>query len=327
MRKRFLCLLALGLVSLAAALVSGLGVPCAGNKGGWFGEGALAALASFEPARTGARDPKNPLFEELINVGLPIPEGPTVKLPPPLLKPGQPLPGDLSEVLEKAAGRVPVELFLRRSVTAPFALKISSVEKGTDERCGQLVSLSFVVYGKLEALGETDYIKQLLTGKDRPGNQTTVLSQKELSTRGVQLLNSPKLKEQLGTLSLTLLDKVQIDGVTRTIEVKLPHAIVSATRLDERFNNDKEYPNRWRSVKRLVDEDQDRLGPPHPYSGLGGYVVVTELPEPKGALLLEMQYLLHEPPDWFGGPNLLRSKLPIAIQDNVRSFRRKLARE
>ncbi len=271
-----------------------------------------------------AQDRSNPLFEELLSTGIPIPQGPTVKLPPPLFTPGKEI-RNRNELLEKASGKVPVELFLRRSVTAPFSLTITSVEKGEDKRCGQLISLAFVVYGKLESVLETDLIKQLLTGKDKPGNQANVLSPEELKERGIRLVEGPATKEQIGKLSLSLLDKVQIEGVAQTFRTSYPHAVVYATRLDDRFQNDKEYPNRWRPI--LRGKDDERLGPPQPYTGLGGYVVVTELEEPKGALLLEMQYLLHEPPDWFGGYNLLRSKLPIAIQDNVRSFRRKLARD
>lgn len=270
-----------------------------------------------------AKDVQNPLFEELIQTGIPLPDGPTVKLPPPLFKPGQ-LPKDPSELLEKAAGRVPVELFLKRTVTAPYSLTIDSIDKADGQRCGQRISLFFIAYGKREDVLETDFLKQLLTGKAKAGNQATSLSPAELKARGIRLLDGPDLNEQIGTVSLSLLDKVQIDGVTQTLRTTQPQSIVYATRLDDRFKDDKEHPNRWRPILRAVDED--RLGPPHPYTGLAGYVVVTELPEPKDALLFEMQFLLYEPPDWFGGLNLLRSKLPIAIQDNVRTFRRKLVR-
>ncbi len=157
-------------------------------------------------------------------------------------------------------------------------------------------------------------------GKDKPGNQAADLTPEELKARGIKLVEMGKTKEEVSKLSMTLLEKVQVDGATRSLRTILPHSIVYATQLDERFDKDKEYPNIWKHILKL----EKGFGPPHPYKALVGYVVVTELPEPKGALLLEVQFLMHEPPDWFGGPNLLRSKLGIAIQDNVRSFRRKL---
>jgi hypothetical protein len=94
--------------------------------------------------------------------------------------------------------------------------------------------------------------------------------------------------------------------------------------MDDRFQNDKQHPNIWRHIN--VVEEEEKLGSPQPYTGMAGYVLVTKLPEPAGALLVEMHFLLHEPPAWFGGRNLLRSKLPTLIQDNVRSFRRKLSK-
>jgi hypothetical protein len=284
---------------------------------------ALFLLSFALPVLAG--ETTNPLFDELIKKGIPLPEGPTVKLPAPLLKPGQ-VPGDVNAVLEKAAGRVPVELFLRQTATAPFSLNIKSVETRDEKRCGQLIDLSFVVYAKLDDVVETDFVEQLLAGKKKGGNGGPApLSAKELEARGIRLLDTPRVKEQYGRVTLPLLDKVQVDGVTRSFRATYPNSVVYATRLDDRFKDDRTYPNRWRSIDKAANNG--RLGPPQPYTGLGGYVVVTELPQPRGALLIEMHFLLHEPPDWFGGFNLLRSKLPIAIQDNVRSFRRKVVRD
>jgi len=271
-----------------------------------------------------AEETPNPLYNELVNKGISLPSGPTVKkLPAPLIKPGQ-VPQNTGELLEKAAGKVPVELFIRTSVTAPFSLQIESVEVG-EKRCGQLINLSFLVYGKLDDVKETDFVKQLLGGgKGKKGGDSVELTAAELKQRGIQAQNTPALKELYETLQMSILDKVQVDGITRTIRTLTPQSLLYATRMDDRFQNDKTYPNRCRHIDPL---NHPRLGPPHPYNGLGGYVLVTELPEPKGALLIEMHYLLHEPPDWFGERNLLRSKLPTLIESNVRSFRRKLTRE
>jgi hypothetical protein len=282
-----------------------------------------AMLLSFVTLSASAEGVKNPLYEELLNKGVAIPDGPTTRLPPPLFTPGK-TAGNPNDLLEKAAGRVPLDLFLKRSVSAPFSLTITPIEKAEDQRRAQLISLSFVAYAKLETVLETDFLKQLLTGKDKNAGQANTFSPEELKARGIQLIEGPKTREQVGQFSLSLLEKVRIEGATRTLRTSLPHGIVYATELDDRFKNDKEHPNRWRPILRL---EEDRLGPTHPYNGMAGYVVVTELTEPKDALLLEMQFLLHEPPEWFGGPNLLRSKLPIAIQDNVRGFRRKLVRD
>jgi hypothetical protein len=62
----------------------------------------------------------------------------------------------------------------------------------------------------------------------------------------------------------------------------------------------------------------------HPYEGAGGYMHVAKLSDPSGACLIETWMVLHEPTEWFRGSNLLRSKLPLMIQESVRKFRRHL---
>jgi hypothetical protein len=272
-----------------------------------------------------ADDFKNPLFDEWVKEGIKIPDGPVVKLPAPLIEPGKGTKID-EALLEKAADRVPLELFLRRSVTAPLSLRINSIEKDDQQRCGQMISLRFVAYGKLETVTQTDVIKQLLTGKEKAKGdaekQVHVLSPEELNKRGITVVDTPTRKESYATMSMSLLDKVQIEGVTRGFLTSSAQGVIYATRMDDRFKNDKDYPNRWRAI--LREKEEETLGPPQPYTGLGGYVVVTALPEPKDALLVEMHFVFNEPPEWFGGLNLLRSKLPTPIQENVRAFRRRL---
>jgi hypothetical protein len=286
----------------------------------------IACVVTILPAVLAADEaPTNPLYDELVTKGIPLPEGPTVKLPAPLLKPGI-VPSDIPALLEKAAGRRPVELFQKRTITAPFSLTISSVEKDKDVRCGQMIDLTFMAYGKLDGVLDTDFIDTLLAGKGKGknGDTSTVLSAGELKQRGIRLLDRPGAKEQYATMTMQLLEKVQVEGVMRSVRTKLPKAVLSATRMDDSFQKDKDHPNIWRHI--MPAGDEDKLGEPHPYTGMGGYVLITQLPEPKGALLVEMHFLLHEPPDWFGGFNLLRSKLPTVIENNVRSFRRKLTK-
>lgn len=269
----------------------------------------------------------NPLYEELVVKGIAIPAGPTVKLPAPLVRP-RTAPSNVMGLLDKAAGRVPVELFLRRSVQAPFSLTISSVDNKDGERCGQEIDLKFIAYGKLDAVLESDFMKQFLSSKKKKDaeEKSTILEAEELKERGIRPLKADKeKKEQFSTLSMSLLEKVQVDGVTRSVRTNSLQYVLSAMRMDDRFQNDKQYPNIWRHIKIL--EEEEKLGPSHPYTGLAGYVLVTKVPEHEGALLVEMHFLMHEPNAWFGGPNLLRSKFATIIQDNVRSFRRKLTKK
>lgn len=283
-------------------------------------------ILTVVPAARAAEGVENPLYEELVTTGITLPEGVTVKLPAPLVKPGSP-PKDTADLLEKAAGRRPVKLFVKRSQFAPMSLEISSVQNAKSERCGQLIDLKFVAYGKLEAVLDTDFMNDLLAGKKKAkdGDSSTLLTPAELKKRGIHLLDKKNVKEQFATMTMPLLEKVRVEGVMRSVRTKMPAAVLSATRMDDHFAKDKEHPNTWRHI--MPEADDEKLGPPHPYTGMGGYVLITQLTEPKNALLIEMHFLLHEPPEWFGEHNLLRSKLPTVIQDNVRSFRRKVAKK
>ena len=60
------------------------------------------------------------------------------------------------------------------------------------------------------------------------------------------------------------------------------------------------------------------------YSDAALYLKVTRLHEPRGALFGEGHVVFTEPYGWFEGANLLRSKLPPAIQQVVRDLRREL---
>jgi hypothetical protein len=266
-----------------------------------------------------AGDSGNALFDELTDKGLAIPAAGVAKLPSPLVKPGE-VPKDTDALLEKAAGRVPVENFSRQSPLAPFPVDIEPIP-AEGERAAQSINLNFVVYAKLQALDDATVVRRLLSGKG--GNQPMPLGAADLKKRGISL-SVEKGREDYSTVNLTLLDKVQVEGVTHGLRTQRPGTLLYAFKLDERFKDDKQFPNQWRSIARTDSGEQ--LGEPHPYTGLAGYIQVTELPQPKGALLVEMHVLMHEPPGWFGA-NLLRSKLPIALRDNVQNFRRSVGKQ
>ena len=65
-----------------------------------------------------------------------------------------------------------------------------------------------------------------------------------------------------------------------------------------------------------------KVGPATPYGGAGFYLKITRLHEPAGAIFIEQHVVFAEPAGWFAGANLLRSKLPTAVQINVRAMRR-----
>ena len=69
-----------------------------------------------------------------------------------------------------------------------------------------------------------------------------------------------------------------------------------------------------------------KLDEAHPWDGAAFYLKITKLAEPAGALFVEEHVVFAEPTGWFDGANLLRSKLPLVIQNNVRTMRREWAK-
>ncbi|HWY87215.1 MAG TPA: hypothetical protein VNX28_10850 [Gemmataceae bacterium] len=272
-----------------------------------------------------ASEMDNPLLKELLAKGLPLPAGPTLRLPPPLMTNAL-TPQQQHVVVSKAAGSaVPLDLFLKKTDAAPFALKINSVES-TGKRLAQTVDLYFIAYGNLDRVVREDVLNQLIGTDAKKGKnigKAEPLSPAALEERGIKVLQAPNLEERYAGLDIFLLERVKITGITRNVKTYGPGWAELAMQLDPRFDNDKKDPNSWRSYSPL----NETLGPPQPYTGLGGYARVTKLAQPAGALFFELHVALHEPEAWFGGPNLLRSKLPLVIQENVRNLRRKLARE
>jgi hypothetical protein len=99
-----------------------------------------------------------------------------------------------------------------------------------------------------------------------------------------------------------------------------------AATLDPRFSQDREIPNAWRP-QRLDDAGHVVNGAARPYAGAAWYWKATKLKQPAGAILIEYHVVFDEPEGWFNGANLLRSKLPLLVQDGVRKFRRRFAQQ
>jgi hypothetical protein len=269
----------------------------------------------------GQNGPSNELLDQYLKKGIDIPGLGPVKLPVPLVRKGM-KPAELDEVLDKARERVPLNLFLKNNVYAPHNLTIQSIddpEAKKDARRAQSIKLTFVAYGKLKTVIEKDMLTQLIGGGK---NKVDTLTDKQLKERGIEVKTITKdFEERYSQMELELLDTILVSGITRNIRTSDENSAHMTTLLDPRFAKDKEFPNRWQPISQ-----KGELGKAEPYSGLGGYVFALDLPKPAGALYLEMHFVLHEPYAWFDGKNLLRSKLPLVIEKNVRDFRRKLAK-
>lgn len=271
----------------------------------------------------------NPILRELIDRGVRLQSGQFVRLPAPLAPDG--LDAKQQEPLvRKAAGKHPVDRFVRNSVVAPFSLEIESIDDATGNRNGQRADFYFVAYGTLAALIEDNLLGDLAGAQESRGDsggtiKVRSLTDEELSARKLAPNRDGGQTESYTAIDVPILDRVQLSGVGVGARQKTDDSILGVWKLDDRFADDKTLPNRWQPIVR-DQVGKTTLGPAKPYSGLGGYIKVTRLHEPAGALLVECHIAFDEPQGWFDGKNLLRSKLPLVVQENVRTFRRKVAK-
>jgi hypothetical protein len=265
---------------------------------------------------------ENPILRELQAKGVTTPRG-SLKLPSALLADG------LSAAKQRAAietvtdGTRTFDALTRKSVVAPFILKL---ENAPDPKSTlRSVDLYFVAYGQLKNISEEGLRKageeQSPAEDPNLASEARELTADELATRKITLAGD---QERYVHSVFPLFDRVRIATTLRTYETRSNDSIVLAGNVDDRFAKDAEFPNQWQS---LVRDDAGKLTlepTAHTYGGAGFYAKATELQEPAGAIFVEYHIVFDEPIGWFNGANLLRSKLPLAAQDQIRNLRRRI---
>jgi hypothetical protein len=281
----------------------------------------LAGLACL----TGNNATGDVTLDRLINTGVEISAKETVLLPAPTLAAGLAAKEQRRAMEALIKGRYTWAEFTRRSAVAPFLLKISGGEAGK-QGIGRQVDLWFVLYGDMQKLEEDTFVRDQLaalgTGGDNPAGQAHVLTAAELADRHIELSRGQE-DTRIIAAQMSLLDRVMISVTTQNVKARSADTLLVTSVLDSRFDGDKTCPNQWQAIIRDA-QGASRLDQPQPYRGLGSYVQVTQLGEPADALLVEYHVAFAEPEGWFHGANLLRSKLPIVVQDAVRTLRRRL---
>lgn len=286
---------------------------------------SLVPLVAGWAAFAGGPAADNPVFDDLVRKGIAIGDT-AVKLPQPSLDPQADAKTQTDVVRRTAAKKYDYDQFVRKSPVAPFALEINTVEGRSGGDRVQKVDLWFVAYGSLDEMTDEDLLGQLVGGGPRSDNgQSEPLTDDELRARDLKVESTGDRRESFSRVDAPLLDKVRISGLGHGMTTRGPNNMLAASLLDPRFADDADYPNRWRPIVRDAS-GKTSFGPPRPYVGFGGYCQAVALNQPRGAMFIECHLAINEPHGWFNGTNLLRSKLPVLMQDNVRSLRRKLAK-
>lgn len=295
------------------------------------------------------------LLLQMTTTGITLSDGVSYTLPEPtfLSISGEPVDPALAEKsIAQIAGPQGVSGFTRDSVVAPMAVRTEAIEDADGTRIGHFIDVTFVVHQSIADIRQLKVLDNFksATADDPSGEtiqftdndsadalETTMtrsLTEAELSQFGVTAdQDQDQDQDALGYLRLPLLGKVILSGVARarrsvwSSEDKSAPVILTWL-LDSRFGSDApqadSIANQWRAIQRS-EVGQRELGPPQPYAGMGGYVAIAPLPSDPAASIVQIRFVIHEPEGWFEGRNLLRSKLPLLIQDRVRNIRRELA--
>ncbi len=260
----------------------------------------------------------NPLYKELRNPGLAI--SPTIKapLPAPSMADGLDVKAQRKVLLNVVGKQVDLDEFLRKSPLAPQIVTIQPVQPSAPNAPAYNVDLWFVAYGDLNRIAKQEFGKGLLESAQKE-RQVRLLTPAELTQRKITAQDNERYSHSVSSL----LDRIQLSSTNHSVLSRTPDSIVIAARLDERFSGDKDFPNQWRTMAK-GPSGETVLGPPQPYAGSGSYIKMTRLVEPAGALLVEFHQVYTEPKQWFDGKNLLRSKIPIVVNSEVRNFRKEL---
>lgn len=283
----------------------------------------LIALAAFPMLTSIASAAGNPIFDELTSRGVTM-ANVAVRLPPPSMPDGLSSAEQQKALAQIAGERQPLSALLRKAVVAPQILQINE-EPGAGAIRPRRVDVWFIAYGDIDRLSDEDFLKQQAEAESQANDQAgsdegRVLTDAELAQRNL----SPNPGERFLAARFALFDRVQISGTMRTMLTRSEESVTAASIVDRRFDKDSEFPNAWRAITR-DEAGRTSLGQQHTYDGAGWYAKATKLAHPPGAALVEVHLVFDEPAGWFNGANLLRSKLPLLTQDNVRKFRRRLS--
>ncbi len=273
----------------------------------------------------------NPVYEEVTKRGVVVPKGPPLKLPAPTLSDGLDAAAQRKAIESIADARRPVEALLKNAVSAPIVIKTSDDKASAAAGgTGKRVDAWFIVYGDLKKIVDHGFgANDQADPEDEPNPNDArftgkLLTPEELLVRKIEPLVSAGIVENYGNADLQLFNRVRVRGTSRSVQTQTDESVTYSTILDPRFALDTKYPNQWQSVTR-DDAGKLQYGPSKAYAGMGGYVKATELKEPQGAILVEYHLAYDEPEGWFRGANVIRTKLPIIMQDHVKKLRRRLA--
>lgn len=281
----------------------------------------LLATLSQTPADLPGHD-RNAVYRAAVEQGLEV-GGVREALPEPTFRDGQSAEEQKAALAEIAGSKRGAEEMLQRSVSAPHKLRLGDKKvEGAVIRSGDLY---LVLRGaNLDAIDPADAIGRFKGEPVEAANmrfEVHVLAPEEAAKAPAPPAAG---SEWLSHAKGRLLDRILLEATDRLAASRSADSLILASKTDPGFTAEGPFPNRWSTV--AVKATGDEVGPPRPFAGGIGYVKMTRLAGEDDALLVEAHFAFAEPSDWFDGAPILRSKLGLIAQDQVRRLRREVAR-
>lgn len=290
-----------------------------------------SAAARAEDAKAASHRAANPVFASLVQPAA----GDLIRLDEPRFSDGQTAEQQRIELARAGGERYSVEALLRPSPLAPHVLQMERRPLEAQATIAQRVRVVFTLQGDLETFAQEAFLNSLLAGGDESeeaAGGSRALSDEELQAAGVER-QSAAAPSEAGTppdrwgqehyrlIDGELFSRVRFSGVVRSFATRNDDSVLLALRFDDRFAQVPGLAGVWQRLER----DQAgvlRIAEQGDFLGGGAYIKITRWREDPQRLVLEAELMLLEPQAWFGGSNLLGSKLPPAIQSQVREIRR-----
>lgn len=267
---------------------------------------------------------ENPLFAQLRREGVSVDAKTKAPLPAPIMADGLDAAAQRKVLAKVVGNRFALTEFTGKSGTAPHIIRKGKIAEASSEaRRVYGVDLCFIAHGSLDRVAEKRFLEDL--HKKQKDRKIHVLTPEEIEKRKLSAESNERRQELYSYGIFFILERVELNAALHTIITRQGDSLLAATQIETRLDKDADFPNRWRKIT-LDEEGRRKLGLFQPYAGAGGYLKITRLHEPKGALFVEYHLVYTEPKGWFNGADPLFPKLPAIIKSEVGTFRHELHR-
>ena len=282
---------------------------------------AAAVATATEPAGDAASHTSlNPVYAKLTAESEPL------RLRPAKFDDSQSADEQRADLAKAGGDRYSPDTLLRPTAVAPHVLTMEREPLEKLDATLQRVRIVFTLRGDLDSLASDSFLDSMMAvgGEDGAGEVDEAASRRltaeELLAAGIDA-ESLADTESYRLVRGELFSRVRFSGVAHSRWSRTDRSILMAVRFDDSFAGQ---PGLRPSWERLERDEAGELSVVETgeFAGGGAFIKITRWRDDPAMLVVEAELMLVEPKAWFGGSNLIGSKLPPAIQSQVRTIRR-----